>query len=834
MDLASPLSRWPGTGSRILRLSLVLAGCALGAPLSLAINLVRNEVRAGRATNEFSATGRGVIIAILDRGIDYTHPDFRNADGTTRIAAIFDLTDDTGAQASSNPYRVGTLYSRAQINAALTSGALLSTRDAVGHGTTTAGLAAGNGARANGLYRGIAPEATLLIVKVTSDGVPAHDGEPAEAAFYQEDRIHTAIDYVRAKAAELQMPCVMLLNLGSQGGPTDGTSRLARKIDSVVGPGIPGLVFVTGPGDEGGQPNRAAGTLAVGETKRIEIQKGVTGNLRFDLWYADTDRFDVQVTTPLGTSPIYPSPPTNAGLGQTGIAGQFGLFHYGSERDRYDAANAEREVVVDLVGPVGTYTVSITATAVTNGRFDATLAPSFSTNATRDNRFLNFVAPGSIWDGATALYNIAPNSYVLRDQWIDIDNVIQRFTGEGLPGEIWRGSSIGPTFDGRRGVDLSAPGDRTVTTYAPRSYWATLRGNVLQGSAGYYGIAGAVSAAAPITTGAIALMLQMNPALDAPAVKRILQETCRSDAFTGATPNTTWGYGKLDVFAAVAKAFSESPQAGTRGRLANLSILTQVAAGGDAFTMGFVIGGAGTNGTKRVLVRAAGPALAPFGVTGLLADPKLEIFTGPNKIGENDNWGGTSALTSAFGAVGAFGYSSASSLDAAAVTDFPAGGNSVIVSSADGGAGNVIAELYDTAPAASITTTTPRLINVSVLKNIGNGLTVGFVVAGSTGRTVLIRAVGPTIGAAPFNVPGAIGDPQLKLFSGTTAVGENDNWGGTAALTSAFSLVGAFGLPAGSRDAALLATLQPGNHTVQVTGAGNTTGVAIVEVYEVP
>ena len=182
----------------------------------------------------------------------------------------------------------------------------------MGHGTTTTGLAAGNGSRSNGLYRGIAPEATILVVKVTSDGAPAHDGELAEAAYYNPDRIPTAIDYVRAKAAELGMPCVMLLNLGSQGGPTDGTSRMARKIDSAVGPGIPGMVFVTGPGDEGGQPNRAGTAVAAGETRRLEIQKGATGNLRLELWYPDSDRLNISMTTPPVTPPCMWRPPTNA------------------------------------------------------------------------------------------------------------------------------------------------------------------------------------------------------------------------------------------------------------------------------------------------------------------------------------------------------------------------------------------------------------------------------------------------------------------------------------------------------------------------------------------
>jgi sugar lactone lactonase YvrE len=270
------------------------------------------------------------------------------------------------------------------------------------------------------------------------------------------------------------------------------------------------------------------------------------------------------------------------------------------------------------------------------------------------------------------------------------------------------------------------------------------------------------------------------------------------------------------------------------GRLINLSILTTIPNNGDTFTMGYVVGGSGTTGSKPVVIRAAGPSLIPLNVPGTLNDPKIELFTGTTKTGENDNWGGAPALAAAMANVGAFPYSGLLSLDAAVATSVPSGDNSVRVSAAGSGTGTVIAEIYDATPTNSFGPATPRLVNVSVLKHLGTGLTVGFVIGGLESKTVLIRAVGPTLGGAPFNVPGVVADPQLTLFSGQTSIGTNNNWGGTAALTAAFSQVGAFALPATSLDAALVATLLPGNYTVQVSGVGGTTGVAIVEVYEVP
>ncbi|MGH7945142.1 MAG: immunoglobulin domain-containing protein [Opitutaceae bacterium] len=270
------------------------------------------------------------------------------------------------------------------------------------------------------------------------------------------------------------------------------------------------------------------------------------------------------------------------------------------------------------------------------------------------------------------------------------------------------------------------------------------------------------------------------------------------------------------------------------GRLINLSIRTSLAAGGDSFTMGYVVGGSGTSGAKPLVIRVAGPSLTQLGVPGALDDPQMELFAGPTKTGENDNWGGTPALANAMAGVGAFPFTGTLSRDAAAAVNINSSDNSVRVSAVGTGSGEVIAELYDATPTTSFSASTPRLVNVSVLKHLGTGVTAGFVIGGATAKTVLIRAVGPTIGAAPFNVSGVVLDPQLTLFSGQTSIGTNNNWGGTGPLTAAFAQVGAFPLPATSLDAAVLATLLPGNYTVQVSGVGNTTGVAIVEVYEVP
>ena len=503
----------------------------------------RIETGVDKAVEALGVSGEGVIVGILDRGIDWENNDFRNSDGSTRIATIFDLSDDSGAGDSNNPYGRGTIYTRQQIDHALFSGTRLATRDAVGHGTTSTGIAAGNGRdSADRKYRGVAPNATIIAVKVV-----AGEGSD-EPDFYDYSALPVAIDFVVDRARELAMPVVMLLNLGSIGGPTDGTSALSRKIDATVGPDHPGVVFVTGTGDDGRPSktqNRAAGDVTNGGTLDLRFALD-TGGGGLEVWYDRTEALAVSIETPSGRLGPYPASQFEAA--GTGVR----VFHYRGGDDFYGSANGKRLLLIHFDGGAGPgdYVLRLDHTASSAGssiRFDASLNTPFG----ESGRFLNFVRPGSIWDGATAFRNVAPNSYVIRTEWTGIDGARHELRGEGNAGELWTGSSVGPTVDGRLGVDVSAPGDRVITTYAPRSHWATFTHLLIEDGGGLYGMAGAVSAAAPIVTGIIALMLETDSTLDAMSVKRILQETARSDEFTGPTPNPLWGYGKVDAFEAL-------------------------------------------------------------------------------------------------------------------------------------------------------------------------------------------------------------------------------------------------------------------------------------------
>ncbi len=281
------------------------------------------------------------------------------------------------------------------------------------------------------------------------------------------------------------------------------------------------------------------------------------------------------------------------------------------------------------------------------------------------------------------------------------------------------------------------------------------------------------------------------------------------------------------------------------GRIANLAIRTQAGTGGQTLIVGFSVGGAGTSGTKPILIRGVGPALGAFGLTGFLADPKIELYANATgaKLNENDNWGGAAPIVAAGASVGAVALGAGTSRDAALhLPAFGSGTYSVQVSGVNNATGVALAEIYDLSPAATFAPSTPRLVNVSARTFVGTDgdvLIAGFYIGGRTAKTVLIRAIGPTLTA--FGVAGALADPRLELFSGTVRIEENDNWGsptagagGDTALAASFSHVGAFPLSPTSRDAALLVTLPPGSYTAQVSGVGDTTGVALVEVYDVP
>jgi cytochrome c peroxidase len=268
-----------------------------------------------------------------------------------------------------------------------------------------------------------------------------------------------------------------------------------------------------------------------------------------------------------------------------------------------------------------------------------------------------------------------------------------------------------------------------------------------------------------------------------------------------------------------------------RQRLINISARARVATGENIAIAGFVIGGVEA---KPVLIRAVGPTLATFGVTGALAAPRLDVLRGNILVATNSGVARASnatAIAAAARQAGAFALGT-SGADAAIVTTLHPGAYTAQVSSATGVAGVALVEIYDlSAPAVG-----EKLLNVSTRGSTGAGeavLTAGFVVPPGAAKRVLIRGVGP--GLTRFGVQGALASPTLTLLNGTTTVAQNSNAATSpdaGPITNASAQAGAFALAAG--DAGMVVTLPPGNYSVQLAGAGSATGVGLIEVYEAP
>jgi uncharacterized protein (DUF1800 family) len=267
-------------------------------------------------------------------------------------------------------------------------------------------------------------------------------------------------------------------------------------------------------------------------------------------------------------------------------------------------------------------------------------------------------------------------------------------------------------------------------------------------------------------------------------------------------------------------------------RLANLSTRAQVGTGGNVMITGFVVQ---DGAPKTVLIRAVGARLSttPFNVAGVLANPQIQLFNAAGTLVHyNDNW---SADTLAMqDAVGAFRLTT-NSADAVLVATLSPGSYTAQVSGVNNTSGIAILEIYDVSGSA-------RLLNISTRALVGsdaNAFFSGLVVApGGGARRVLVRAAGPAL--ANLGVSGTVADPAIAVIDSAgrqIANGTNDNWSSgsaaaTASLAAAFTQAGAFPFAAGSRDAALIVDLLPGNYVIQVNGVGGATGAALVEVYD--
>jgi hypothetical protein len=302
-----------------------------------------------------------------------------------------------------------------------------------------------------------------------------------------------------------------------------------------------------------------------------------------------------------------------------------------------------------------------------------------------------------------------------------------------------------------------------------------------------------------------------------------------------------------------------------RGTLINVATRAQVGANDEVLIGGFVVQG---SGSKPVLVRAAGPALAGFGVEGALADPVLRIFAGGSVAAENDDWGrpvgggapaGGAEIAAAAASVGAFPFASGSA-DAAVLVSLPPGAYTAVVEGARGATGTGLVEAYEVGRDANAA----RIINLATrgyASRDGREMVAGFVVEAVADATkrILIRVLGPTLAREPFNLAGVLWDPEFELRNARGEVlliaddWSSDSEGGTGEANDFRPVVESYGetqifgtglAPGNRREPCVLVDLPPGAYTVIVRPFERLTGdpgrvqvarpgVGVVEVYEI-
>jgi subtilisin family serine protease len=515
------------------------------------------------------ATGQGAIVAIYDTGLDFRHPDFIAADGSTRV---LELWDQTGAASPPTGFNYGFYCDRPAVQAAIGGNtAACPQQDRVGHGTHVAGSAAGDGSASPQpfQYAGVAPEADLLVVK------------GGDAGFF-EDLLLDGVRWLEQRGAALGRPVVVNLSLGDQYGPHDGTRLLEREIDRLS---RAGFMVVNSAGNSGENYNteppepfhiliHARALAILGQTAQFTFvvdyetphPDSCNGNIaHFSLWHHPADRVRLTVTRPNGTS-------ATAEPGQlvtvNSPVGQI-LIDNGSQGP--DPENGEIHVLFRISGcgqsgppAPGTWRIGVeTVSGGTGSPFDIWLwqqrmgSPGFVRGAQNfDNRF-NISSPGN------ARRVITVGAFVTRTCWQLAGSAQQVcYIHREAIGDIARFSSAGPTRDGRMKPEITAPGIAIVSALsrdaiidpnrvvAPQ-HW------VLEGT----------SMAAPHVAGAIALLLAERPDLTPEDVLDVFAFSARQDAFTQRTygtfadgrPQDWWGFGKLDVEAALGGVADDRP-----------------------------------------------------------------------------------------------------------------------------------------------------------------------------------------------------------------------------------------------------------------------------------
>ena len=506
--------------------------------------------------------GKGVIIGLVDTGLDYTHRDFVvDALARSRVLYLWDQT-----LGGSGPGLVGnsTFGYGVECGEPTLSAGTCPSSDSAGHGTHVLGTAAGDGsATANGVpagkYAGVAPGADLVVVKTT---------------FFSDDVVN-GVNYIFSRAAELGRPAVVNLSLGSQAGPHDGTLPEEEMLDSLAGPG---RIIVAAAGNDGDNGNRtpataaphvhgAAAVPAAAQATDFTLsvpgytpQPGPNNSIFLQLWYAASDTVNVTVLRPDGTSATSgPTSTPDATVTQDGAQGWIYVENGPGSGFSVTRDNLAYIVLGSWLGGTrvapGQWTIRVTGVAAHSGkRLHVWVAGSSMDSVSLTSGYTNGFL---VTEPATASQVIAVAAYVTRLQWQDVNGVTETYPSPERVGDLAAFSSPGPRRDGVLKPDLAAPGKGVASSMSRIAAPAVAQQRITPD--GLHFVYQGTSMAAPFVTGAVALLLERSPRLTPAAVRGLLTGAAQVDSFAqhpfdggpNGAPNASWGYGKLYVPAAL-------------------------------------------------------------------------------------------------------------------------------------------------------------------------------------------------------------------------------------------------------------------------------------------
>jgi subtilisin family serine protease len=530
-------------------------------------------VHAGATPLTQAYDGTGVVVGVMDTGIDFTHPDFIDSSGHTRVKFYW---DQNKAVALNTPVTYG--YGQEWDEIAIDSGKAIPATD--GHGTHVTGIVAGNG-RAINKYKGVAPGADLVVVNI-------------DFSSNNTTSVADAVDFIYSKAVILGKPCVINASIGDYLGSHDGKDLQAQIINSLINQ-QKGRAFVASAGNKGDSPIHLQ--YKVTADTNFTFFTPVGGAVYIEMWGDTADFKNIRFAVGADQlSPVY------SFRGQTdftnivsclGIYGMDTLYKNGKRLgtvETYgDLEGGTYSMIYYIVPDSLSYKWRLITTG--SGKFDL-----WNLNMVSSGLPSSKVMRDSIFYKYPDLHQTMVSSYQCLDNVITVGNYTNRksyidynnkpYYAKETPGKRHSTSSCGPTRDGRLKPDIIAPGDMILSSLVQSLRPVLIASNPSAITPEAYHVRdGGTSSSGPGVAGIAALYLQKHPNATAMEVKNAILNCARQDAYTGITPNNQYGYGKADGFKTLSEcanaiepyeqenvAFRIYPNPATRGSIVQFTM----------------------------------------------------------------------------------------------------------------------------------------------------------------------------------------------------------------------------------------------------------------------